>query len=750
MSRRLLVVLFVSGVTAFAPGVAHAQSDEVDGEGLLTGTVTDSTTGDSVPQATVWIPNTFAGTATDTVGRYRLPVESGRVALVVQAVGYDTARRTVTVASEDTVRLDVALAPAVYRLGTVTVEAKQATDVPSSYRLSAASLKNAPALGEPDVIRTAAFLPGVAQPNDMTSTINVRGGASDQNQFLIDGIEVYNPNHLFGILGPFNVQALEDVTVHAAQFPARHGGRLSSVIAMETRRPPDTTFARVNLSLVSASGVGARQVGDTDVTLAARRTYADPVLAAAGTSIWYNFHDLNANVTHDLGRGVSLEAIGFLSRDALSPRSGASSGVPELDVTWGGRMGALRLRHRWGDYHHRLTGSYVRSYLDATVQDEGGAFYDNQLRTLAGEYHGTWTLDRTRFAGGVEVERQRAEYGWREGGDFQVDEVLYPEAPPNYRGEGQRRTVYGGYVSVERHVGPAWSTQAGLRYSSAGTPLGGTLAPRLRVSYDLTDQLTFTATTGRYLQYVAKGEAGSEMTIEEPTFLLNEPQRAWTTTFGGTWQAAANLELGAESYHRRFEDVRRLIPTDQEPYPAFGQASGTTYGVDVFTRKTGGWITGQLSYSYTKTQLTLGDETYPPDWSIPHTLQGLLGLWLGDYWQFRMAGTWHSGLPWTPAIGSFRAPVFAPNRLTERFIEGPRNSARLPSYVRMDLSLRRTYEAESFDWTLYVQALNVLNRTNPLRVDDIRLLYRGTSPGLPSSLTGSLPVIPSIGVEFRF
>jgi hypothetical protein len=651
----------------------------------------------------------------------------------------------------DTVQVDIALAPEVLQLGTVTVEGHAHTaTTPSSHRLSAASLKNAPALGEPDVIRTAAFLPGVTQPNDLKAAINVRGGAGDQNQFLIDGIEVYNPNHLFGVLGPFNVQALRDVTVHAAQFPARYGGRLSSVVAMRTRRPPDTTFARANVSLISASGVAARQFGRTGVTVAARRTYADPVLAAAGSGVWYNFHDANLKITRDLGDGWRAEALGFLSRDAVSPRSGQATSIPGLDLTWGGRMAALRLRRQTEPYRHRLTASYLRSYLDATVRDDPSAFYDNRFRTLTAEYRGVWTLDQARLAGGVAVKQQRATYGWREAGDFQVDEVLYEEAPPVYRVPPRHRVMTTGYASAERHLSPRWTARVGLRYSSAGRPTNGYLAPRLRASYDATDGLTLTATTGRYLQFVAAGAEGKERTINEPTFLLDDPQRAWTTTLGGTWRLSPNIEAGIEGYHRTFGEVARLTDALGEPYPNFDRASGTALGVDVFARKTGGWLTGQLSYSYARTRLTLAGTTYPPDWSVPHTVQGLFGIWLGDYWQLRVAGTWHSGLPWTPAIGSFRAPVFDPGQLKERFIEGPRNSARLPAYARLDLSLRRTYESDWVDWTLYVQALNVLNRTNPVRVDDLRFLYQGEGPGLPSGLAGSLPVIPSVGVELQF
>ena len=745
--RYLSLVFAASLLCLSIPCTGHAQS------AVVTGSVTDSTSGASIPRATIRVADSFEGTAADTSGRYRLALEAGSHVLVVQAVGYTTVRRAIRVRRADTTRVDVRLAPETLQLGTVTVEAAGTGNAPSVHRLSAASLKNAPALGEPDVIRTVGMLPSVTQTNDLKSSLNVRGGASDQNQYLIDGIEVYNPNHLAGLLGPFNVQALEDVTVHAAQFPARYGGRLSSVIDLQTRRPPDTTFVRGNVSLVSASGVASRQLGDGGVTLAARRTYADPVLAAVGSGFWYNFHDINLRAFYELGSGVTLETLGFLSRDAVSPRTTASadSGSTGPEITWGGRMGALRLRHQAGSYRHRLTGSYVRSYLSGSVRGEPDAYFDNGIRSLTAAYRGQWTNRQTQVSVGAELDRQSTEYGWQEAGDVQIEELIYEEAPPAFQ-QTQERPLYVGYASVERHLGLAWSVQAGLRYSFAG-PDGvssGQWAPRFRLSYDASDQVTLTATTGRYLQYVAEGAEGKEFRIDEPTFLLSSPQTAWTTTLGATWQARRGVEVGAEAYYRRFDDVARLALTSTADYPTFDRTTGTARGVDVFARKTNGWFTGQISYSYTGTRLSIDDTTAPPAWNVPHTLQGLAGIWLGDYWQFRVAGTWRSGLPYTPAAGSFRAPVSRAEDDRERFIEGAVNSERLPDYVRFDVSLRRTYQAEWFDWTLYVQALNVLNRTNPVRIDT-RQLYRGDSTqNLPPGIESSMPIIPSVGAEFQF
>ena len=727
-----LTFVCVSGVCS----VAEAQPTTI-----VQGIITDSDTGRPIPRGTVGISGTYKGVAADEEGFYQIEVQMSRE-LVYRALGYTARRKTVKTTS-DTLRIDVALRRQDVELGSVVVEAEEDLGVPASYQLSGESLKNAPALGQTDVIRTVAFLPGISQPNDLRSSLTVRGGASDQNQYLLDGVEVYNPNHLLGVLGPFNAQVLDRVTLHAAEFPAQYGGRLSGVVAMETKRPPDTTFARVNVSLISAGGVLSRQIGDTGVTVSARRTYADPALAAAGSEFWYNFYDANLSVEHKLSPALSAEVLGFISRDSYAPRTTGDSESVGLDVNWGGRMAALRLNHTSKTFNQSLTGSFVRSYTDGRIETSPGSFYDNAFRTVRASYRAEWVGLSTRLDGGLSIRSEHVDHDWNEGPDAPSDEIYYDEAPPSFK-SSDRRAILDGYADVERVFGPL-TLQVGGRVATPVSASEPQVSPRVRLSADLSRSVRLHATAGRYLQYVAEGAEGREQTIDEPTFLIDEPQEARTYTVGTTVDAGT-FEIGVEGYLRNLSNVQRLQADLEAAYPNFVSTEGRVRGVDVFVKRQTGRITGQISYSYTNSELTTATETYAPDWSTPHSVQGLTGVRLGS-WQLRVAGTWRSGLPFTPVRSSFQAPVNRSSLLTERFVEGDRNSARLPAYSRLDASVRRTFQAERYRWTLYVQALNILNRSNPLRVDT-ETLYRSSRTGFGTD--NSLPIVPSVGVEFEF
>ncbi len=101
----------------------------------------------------------------------------------------------------------------------------------SSIHIPIKEIKSIPMfMGEADVIKTIQLMPGVQSGTEGTSGIYVRGGGPDQNLFLLDGVPIYNANHLFGFFSVFNPDAISNITLTKGGFPAHYGGRLSSVL----------------------------------------------------------------------------------------------------------------------------------------------------------------------------------------------------------------------------------------------------------------------------------------------------------------------------------------------------------------------------------------------------------------------------------------------------------------------------------------------------------------------------------------
>lgn len=109
-------------------------------------------------------------------------------------------------------------------------------------------------LGEADIIRTLQLTPGVSSGTEGISGLYVRGGNSDGNLFLIDGNPVYQVNHIGGFFSAFNNEAIKSMNFFKAGFPARYGGRLSSVVDVHTKEGNMKEFhGSASLGLVSGN-----------------------------------------------------------------------------------------------------------------------------------------------------------------------------------------------------------------------------------------------------------------------------------------------------------------------------------------------------------------------------------------------------------------------------------------------------------------------------------------------------------------
>lgn len=103
-------------------------------------------------------------------------------------------------------------------------------------RLSAEGLNTGFAVfSTPDLIKTLQLLPGVASGTELMSGLFVHGGTGGDNLLLLDGSSIYNTSHLIGLFSAFNSDVVDGVDFYKSGFPARYGGRLSSVVDVTTR-----------------------------------------------------------------------------------------------------------------------------------------------------------------------------------------------------------------------------------------------------------------------------------------------------------------------------------------------------------------------------------------------------------------------------------------------------------------------------------------------------------------------------------
>lgn len=261
-----------------------ARTSAVRASGTLIGSVEDASTGIPIANAHVLVlANLTSGTATDNQGRFVFnTLPAGSYLVQCSHIGYGTQRDTVRIAPSRSTEVTVRLLPRAVAISPILIEGIQRSSTP---RLVANTWEQTAAMGArgfgtSDAVRELGGIVGV-RVADATADLHIQGGEAGEHQFRLDGVPVFEPVHLKGLLGAFNPFALERIQVHKAGFGAAEGSQISGVIeAHHLLATPDGRSLDVQIDPLSLNGRLTTQVGPSEgvnarVMVAARRSLWD-------------------------------------------------------------------------------------------------------------------------------------------------------------------------------------------------------------------------------------------------------------------------------------------------------------------------------------------------------------------------------------------------------------------------------------------------------------------------------------------
>jgi len=213
---------------------------------LISGYIRDANTGEAISGASVYIEKPKIGVASDQYGYYAISLPKGRLVLNIQSIGMKDARRQIQLSGDG--KLNIDLQSQVMMLKNVTISAEKISNIRGVQmgvqKLDIKTLKQVPVVfGETDLLRVLLTLPGVKSVGEASTGLNVRGGSADQNLILFNDATIYNASHFFGFFSAFNPDVVKTVELYKSSIPARYGGRLSSVIDIESREGNKKEFA---------------------------------------------------------------------------------------------------------------------------------------------------------------------------------------------------------------------------------------------------------------------------------------------------------------------------------------------------------------------------------------------------------------------------------------------------------------------------------------------------------------------------
>ena len=297
---KILLVKIIT-ITALQLNIASAQLD-----GSVYGFVTDSSNGEALIGANVFINELGLGMATDINGYYVLQgITPGIHDILVSYVGYEILSERIEIVDGDALKLDLVLKEEVVSIGQIEVTAeklKRKNNIqPSTVNLSPRMLRSAPALAEPDLFRTIQALPGVLTTSEFSTGLVIRGGNTDQNLILLDGVTVYNPSHLGGIFSNFIVDGVKEAELIKGAYNAEYGGRLSPVLNIISREGNKKKIeGKANLSLLSAQATLEGPFYKGAWVFSGRRTYFDKIFQNVPSIPPYYFYDIQSHIYSDL------------------------------------------------------------------------------------------------------------------------------------------------------------------------------------------------------------------------------------------------------------------------------------------------------------------------------------------------------------------------------------------------------------------------------------------------------------------
>ena len=754
-------------------------------QAVLLGTVTEAA-GPPVPGASVAVlvgRDVVQRTATNERGQYRLAgLPSGALTFRVEALGFADHEEPLRLEAGEVRRLDVVLRVAAVSVEGVTVQARRervrfeeeagATVV----ELAGADLRRLPGLAESDVLRAVEVLPGVVSTSDFSAAFNVRGGAADQNLILLDGIPIYNPFHLGGVFGVFNTEMVDRAELLSGGFPARYGGRVSSVLdvrsdAGDGRFGVDGAISLLSTRAAVSGGLpreAAEAVGFESVRgrFAVRRSYFD-LLLSPFFDFPYHLTDVQAVAEGWTTNGV-WAFTGYTGEDVLDLRS--SDEFPlQLRLEWGNDVAGLR----WSGV---MAGMELETRLSRSVFSTGIGFpdfADTEIRSRIAE---------TRAGADAVLEGSVLDLGF--GGEAAIlgyDNLAQTGGTVFGRGQDEGWSA-AGYAQLSWRPGP-WLLELGARldgWDPASAAAWWVPSPRLAAKrFFLEGSLALKVAAGRYTQAVhslrdEEVPIGIDLWItagERAPLVISDQAQAGLELYVGTeWHASL------EGYYRRFDGVIASNPAEDpnDPLDDLLEGTGESYGADLLIRRQpepdqawDGWIAVSLLRATRTFPDPLGDAsaatTYPPIYDRRLDLDLVLRFPLPGGVDGGLRFNFGSGLPYTRPLGAYPYLSYRPSdgRLGAQTAEdeetgettigtavvlGPRNGERYPPYHRLDLSFRKRYERSWGSFTPFLDVLNVYDRRDNV------LFYFYEYDVSPPTRTGisMLPVIPTLGVEVSF
>jgi len=703
--------IFCSFLFLFA-GITHAQNHTISGY------ITDDKSGETLISASVFDSKSNKGAVSNLYGFYSITLPRRNVEINYSYVGYRAQKQNFYL-TKDTI-INISLSQAV-SLGEVTVIGNRKEIGVQGSQMSAievpiSQLKAVPALfGESDIIKALQLLPGVKAGVEGGAGFYVRGGGPDENLFLLDGIPVYNINHMGGFFSVFNADAIKNVTLYKGSFPARFGGRLSSVLDIRMNDGnTEKLHGNISIGLISSKANLEGPLFDkkTTFSISARRTYFDlltqPIInlaakqngAIGNTSAGYYFYDLNAKITHRFSAKDKIFLSTFMGDDVVysniqngysSSNNGSQTDKLKLGWAWGNFISSLRWNHIINNkLFMNTTAAYTRyrfnmdigtSTFNKTINPPSTTSESISLGYRSGieDYSAKVDFDYTpapnhdvKFGGnytyhtfrpGVSVSQLQSQ---NDSSTLKMDTVI------GDKNIFSHETAL--YLEDNITINYFLKVNVGLHYSAfiVENQFYNSLQPRLGLRLLINDKLSIKAgyaAMSQNIHLLSNNNISLPTDLWVPVTKRIKPMNSNQYSVGIFYNLLNILDLSVEGYYKtmnnlvEYKDGASFLGSSTGWENKVYMGRGWAYGTEFLAQKTIGKTTGWIGYTWAKSerlfdrpgQVLNNGEVFPTKYDIRNSLSIVLSHKLSEKIDISATWVYNTGISGTLALQTYTA-----------------------------------------------------------------------------------------------
>ena len=755
-------------------------------QGTVKGFIHSKSTGEAIMFASVSLEGTSHGVITDVSGFYSLSkVPAGEYSLVVSSIEYENIKETVNIISGKVLTKSYLLNDGVVQLGGAEINADR-EEQRNSVRMSVetirpADIKHIPSFGgTPDLVQVLQVLPGFVSTGDQGGQLYIRGGSPIQNKVLLDGMIIYNAFHSIGLFSVFDTDALANADVYTGAFSAKYGGRISSVMDIKTR---DGNM-REQKVIVGASPFGAKillegpikkmenSAGGISYLLSMKHSYLEKTSEFLypyidGGRLPFGFTDSYGKITFG-GAGSKLSLFGFGFSDHASVLDD-STGVSFADYGWrniggGGNFTVVPPGSAVLVNGHFAMSSYSIDLIEESLSDRysnvNGFNFGLDFKYILGE-------DNIEY--GLEVVGLETDYR-----TFNALSVIVEQT--------ENTTEFGGYIDYTINRGKL-IVQPSLRMQYYSSLARMRLEPRIGMKYKHSERLRLKIAAGMYSQNIISANSDRDVVNLFYGFLSGPEnlQSEFTNPSGSVREVAHSLQtanhvvvgfeydlteflnLNVEGYLKQFTQLtntnrQKLFPDDIDHNDVpevlrldYIIESGFAKGVDMVLKYEKRHSYLWFVYGLGNVDRWDGARWYDPVFDRRHNLNLVASQDFGKKKEWQISARWAlgSGLPFTQSQGYYQSPNVSDGIYSDYITQNAGditiyyaglNEGRLPSYHRLDMSVRRTFKdvgGGDLDFTAGVT--NVYSRENVFYINR-----------LTGQRKNQLPFLPSVSLDWKF